>query len=183
MNYRYVARSMSHFKVNVVVKILIAENVPGGTIEAAGIAVAIYAVSKSVFEVPVGIFIDKKKGERDDLTASFLGTLLQGVAYFLMIFITNIWQLYLLQAVMGFASAVAFPGWYAIFSRHVDDNKQGFEWSLYDVLIGFGYAGAAAISGFIAVMWGFKTIFIVVAIFTCIGAFLLPIIFPQMKKK
>ncbi|PIR94080.1 hypothetical protein COT97_03270 [Candidatus Falkowbacteria bacterium CG10_big_fil_rev_8_21_14_0_10_39_11] len=203
MNYRYVVNSIRHFKINIVVKVLIvsdfivisssnilspifaifiAEQVPGGSIEAAGLAVAIYAMTKSIFEVPVGIFIDRKKGELDDLYMSFFGTLLQGVVYFSFVFVGNVWHLLILHAVLGFASAVAYPGWYAIFTRHVDDHKQGFEWSLYDVILGFGAAGAAAVGGFIAVKWGFNSIFIIVACLTFAGAFLLPLIRSNMRK-
>ncbi|HCC23049.1 TPA: hypothetical protein DF272_02610 [Candidatus Falkowbacteria bacterium] len=202
MNYRSVVNTVRHFKVNLVIKILIlsdfiiltssnllspifaifiAEQVPGGDIESAGVAVAIYAVAKAVSEVPVGVFIDKHKGELDDLYVTFIGTIMQGIVYITFIFISNIWQLFLLQALLGVASAVAYPGWYAIFTRHVDSNKQGFEWSLYDVLMGFGYAGAAALSGFIAVRWGFSAIFSVVGIMTICGSSLLVLIRNKMR--
>ncbi len=150
--------------------LFITDHIKGGSIEVVGIAAAIYLIAKSIFEVPVGIYVDKSKSEKDDLYSAICGTLLSAIVLVLYVFIDSIWQLYLLQFLFGVGSAIAFPGWYSIFTRHVDKGKEAFEWSMYDVLLGLGMAIAAALGGFIAEAFGFDVVFILVGIFTFIGA-------------
>ncbi|MFA6466985.1 MAG: MFS transporter [Patescibacteria group bacterium] len=192
--FKNVISSVTRYKINLVIKILIisdflfwsayqllgpffaifiTDNIKNGGLEAVGISAAIYLIFKSVFEIPVGIYIDRSKVEKDDLYTAFFGTLLMGFLYFAYIFIDSIWQLYLLQALMGIAAALSYPGWCSIFTRHIDKGKEGFEWSIYDILSGVGMAAAAALGGFMAQEFGFNFLFILVGIISIFSAFIL----------
>lgn len=194
MHLRMVARSIKHFKINPIIKILILSDlviwssynllapvfaifitsqIPGAGLEAVGIAASLYFITKAVCEVPVGIMLDKIKGERDELYSAMLGTLLTAGVYFSYVFVTAVWHLYLLQMLLGISAALAFPGWYSIFTRHVDRSKRAFEWSLYDICMGVGIAMASALGAFIADKFGFQSLFVVIGIATCLGALLL----------
>jgi len=193
MYSRSILRSIRHYKINLIIKVLIVSDFLiwssyqlfspifaifitdkiEGDIEVVGIASAIYLIVKSIFEIPVGVYIDKTKSEVDDLFVSILGTSLTAVAYFSYVFIDSVTQLYILQALLGLGAAIAFPGWYSIFTRHIDKGKEAFEWSLYDVFLGVGMAAAAAIGGFLAENYGFDVLFMVVGILTVSGAFFL----------
>src|SRR5680860_846205 len=59
--------------------LFVTENLYNGNIEVVGFSAGIYLFIKSIFEIPVGIFIDKNKGELDDLYSAFVGTLLSGI--------------------------------------------------------------------------------------------------------
>ncbi len=157
MYSRTILRAIKNYQINIVIKILVLSDFLiwssaqllspifaifitdkiNGSIEAVGIASGIYLISKSIFEVPIGVFIDKTKSEKDDLYSAISGTLLTALCFFALTFINSVWQLYILQAIFGFAAAIAFPGWYSIFTRHVDKGKEAFEWSLYDCLFGY----------------------------------------------
>lgn len=193
MYSRSILRSIRHYKINLIIKVLIISDFLiwssyqlfspifaifitdkiKGDIEVVGIASAIYLIVKSIFEIPVGVYIDKTKSEVDDLFVSILGTSLTAAAYFSYVFIDSVTQLYMLQALLGLGAAIAFPGWYSIFTRHIDKGKEAFEWSLYDVFLGVGMAAAAAIGGFLAENYGFDVLFMVVGILTVSGAFFL----------
>jgi MFS family permease len=136
----------------------------------------IYFLAKSLVEIPVGSFIDKNKSEKDDLYTALGGTLLTALCYILYPSISEVWQLYVVQALSGAGAAIAYPGWYTIFTRHVDKNKEGFEWSLYDVLLGLGMAGTAALGAFLINAFGFNAVFYGTGVMTAIGAFLLFVI-------
>jgi len=189
--------SLKKFKINPIIKVLIvsdflvwsaynlvapvfaiyiSDQINNSKLEVIGIAAALYFIFKAIFEVPVGIYIDRSKSEKDDLYTAVIGTILTGFVYFSYIFITEVWQLYLAQSILGIAAALAFPGWYSIFTRHIDKEKQAFEWSLYDVLIGIGIAAASALGAFIAEIFGFNILFFVLFILTILGAWLLIII-------
>jgi len=194
MYSRMILRSMKHYQVNLVIKILIisdfliwssyqllapffaifvTDKISNGSIEVVGIASAIYLIVKSIFEIPVGVYIDRSKSEIDDLFVSILGTVLTAAAYFSYMFIDSVSQLYILQGLLGLGAAIAFPGWYSIFTHHIDKGKEAFEWSLYDVLLGVGMAAAAAVGGFLAEWYGFEILFLIVGLFTMMGAILL----------
>jgi len=199
--FRSVIRSIAYYKINFVIKILIisdflfwsayqflspffaiyvTDHIEGGSLEVIGVSSALYFIFKSIFEVPVGIYIDKSKSEKDDLYTSILGGVAMAIIYFAFIFIDSIWQLYLLQALMGVAAAVSYPGWCSIFTRHIDKGKEGYEWSLYDIFLGLGMAGAAVVGAFITDRYGFNVLFILIAITTLFSSLLLIFIKDQI---
>lgn len=190
MHARSTMRSIASYKMNPVIKLLILSDfiiwtsyqlvipifaiyvvtvLEGASIEVVGIATAVYLIAKSIFEVPFGIYIDKKKGEKDDLYFAVGGVLISSLAYVFFAFVSSATQLYMVQALLGFGAAMAYPGWYALFTHHIDKGKEGLEWSLYDVLLGIGMAASAAAGGFFAESYGFDILFFVVAGLVAIG--------------
>lgn len=197
MYSRTIIRSIAHYKVNTIIKVLIAsdfivwssyqlfapifavfvtDNIYSGSLAVVGIASALYLVSKSIFEIFVGVYVDRTRSEKDDLYTAIFGTFLTAVVYFLYIIIGSVWELYGVQILLGIGSAIAYPGWYSIFTHHIDKGKEAFEWSLYDVLTGLGMAGSAALGGLLADRYGFDVLFAVVGITTIIGGFLLVLV-------
>ncbi|MFW0861972.1 MAG: MFS transporter [Candidatus Komeilibacteria bacterium] len=150
--------------------LFITDRINQSSIETVGLASAIYLISKSIFEIPVGAYIDRSKSEKDDLYTAISGTILASAVFFAFIFIGSVWELYILQIFMGLANALAFPGWYSIFTKHIDKEKAAFEWSLYDVLLGIGMAATAAIGGILAEQFGFNLVFIIIGTATFLGA-------------
>lgn len=197
MFHRSILRGLKNYQVNTIIKVLIASDflvwssanlvgpvfaifvtdvIPGGSVAAVGIASMIYFVTKSVVEIPIGTYIDRSKSEKDDLYSALIGTMLNAVTYMLYPLVGAIWQLYLLQIAAGAAAAIAYPGWYSIFTRHIDKSKEAFEWSLYDVLLGLGMAATAALGALMVDKFGFNVVFYMIGILTFSGAMLLFII-------
>lgn len=108
--------------------IYITDQIEGATLAVVGIASTIYLVTKSLGQIPAAYFIDKIRGERDDYWSMVVGSLIVSAIPLLYIAISNVWALYLVQFIYGFSVAFTFPSWMAIFTRHVDKNKEGFEW-------------------------------------------------------
>lgn len=199
--FRSIVRSIAYYNINFVIKILIisdflfwsayqllapffaiyvTDNITGGSISVIGISTALYFIFKSIFEVPVGIYIDKSKSEKDDLYTSLYGGLVMGIIYFSFVFINSVWQLYALEIALGIAAAFSYPGWCSIFTRHIDKGKEGYEWSIYDIVLGLGMAGAAVVGAFITDKYGFKTLFMVVGTITLLSSILLYFIKDQI---
>lgn len=151
--------------------VFVVDNITGGSLEAIGISATIFLLTKSLAEIPVGIVIDSKKGDKDDLYTLVIGGILQGIGYILFPFVTGVFGLYLLQVFLGLGSAIAGPGWYSIFTKNIDKKEEGFEWSLYDVLVSVGMAATAAIGGYLAENYGFNFVFYLVGALTILGAF------------
>lgn len=191
MYSRTIWRTIQQFEINWVVKMLILadfviwssgqlfapifaifieDNLADNAIQIAGTSVAIYFIVRSIFEIPVGIFVDRTNSEKDDLITAVIGTIVIAAVYFFYTMISQVWHLYILQVGLGIGAAVAFPGWYSIFTRHIDKTKEAFEWSLYDVTVGVGMAAAAAVGSIIANQFGFEILFYIASVMTLLGA-------------
>lgn len=194
MYHRNVVRSILQLHVNPVVKILIISDfliwaaayfiepifalfvihqIPGASEVEVGISFAIYTFVKAMVEIPIGVYVDKHKGELDDFWVTVIGSLLGAAVLFVYPHMTTVWQLYSLRVVMGIAMALAYPGWMAIFTHHLDKNKEGFEWSLYDVLTGLGVSATAALGGFMVAQFGYQWLLYLVGVLTIIGSMIL----------
>lgn len=153
--------------------VFILEQIKGGDIKVVGFAAAIYWILKSLLQVPIGRYLDKNAGERDDFYFVATGYFLAALVPLGYIFSSLPWHIYILQAIYAIAMGVAVPGWLAIFTRHIDKGKEALEWSLESSAIGLGAGIAGAIGGVLASKFGFNIVFILVAMAALIGAFLL----------
>lgn len=160
--------------------IFILENVavkgPVAAAQVAGLAALFYWIPKSFFEIPVGIYLDKNPGEKDDFWFMIIGTLIISLVPIGYIFSSSPWQIYLLQVVYAAGMAMELPSWMAIFTRHIDKGKEAFEWGLESTSIGTGAGIAGGLSGIFISLFGFTALFAFVSVFTIISAILLLII-------
>jgi MFS family permease len=157
--------------------IFILENISGGgslqAAEIAGLAALFYWIPKSFFEIPVGIFLDKDHGEKDDFWAMFIGMLIISCIPIGYLFAYAPWHIYLCQVIYAAGMAMVLPSWLAIFTRHVDKGKEAFEWSLETTAIGTGAGIAGGLSGIMVALFGFKVLFLFVSGLTFISTILL----------
>ncbi len=155
----------------------------GGNAITAGVAASIYLVTKSVFQIPIAAFIDRVRGEKDDFYLMFIFTIIIGLIPLLYLFINTPLQLYLVQFILGLFTSFTFPTYMAIFTRHVDKEKEGTEWGVYFTLTDLSGATLAALGGYIAATAGFENLIIAVSVISVIGALLLWPIKPYLKFK
>ncbi len=160
--------------------IFIASRITGGDLisaaEIAGLAALFYWIPKSFFEIPVGIYLDKNHGEKDDFWFMFIGMLIVSIIPIGFIFSNSPWQIYLCQVLHAAGMAMVLPSWLAIFTRHVDKGQEAFEWSLESTAIGTGAGIAGGLSGIAVSFLGFNVLFIFVSAFTFFSTILLLIV-------
>ena len=87
----------------------------------------------------------------------------------LYLFIEQPWHLFIIQFFFGLGSALTYPTWSAIFTRHIDRGKEGMEWGIYQTLSDLSGAIAAPIGGFIAALYGFSAVMILASILGFFG--------------
>ncbi len=156
--------------------LFVVDTIQGGSAEVAGIAIAIYLLTKSIMQIPAGYIIDKICGERDDFWFMFIGLLAASIIQFFYIFVSTPMELFILQFLLGIALAFNFPSFMALFTRHISEKREATLWSIYYTLFDLASSGAAAIGGILAVIFGFKVIIVIGSIIGIIGALsLLPI--------
>jgi MFS family permease len=161
--------------------LFIEDFIKGGDAAVAGLAAGIYLFTKSVLQVPIAHLIDRVRGEKDDFWIMFIFTVLIAFIPLLYLVITTPIQLYIVQFLLGFFTAFTFPTYMAIFTRHIDKEKEGTEWGIYFTLTDLTSAALAAVGGYIATTQGFPALIIAVVIVSFIGAVLLWPIKPYIK--
>ena len=153
--------------------IFIVERIQGGNAFVVGLAAAVYWILKSALRVPMGIFLDRRQGEKDDYLFTVFGLLIASLVSFGYIFSKFPWHIYLLQAVYAVGMAMSLSGWSAIFTRHIDKGKEATEWGLDATLLGLGVGISGAVGGWAVMKFGFTSVFIFVGILGIIGVILL----------
>lgn len=146
---------------------------PARAAEVAGFAALFYWISKSLVEIPIGRFLDKKRGEKDDFWFMTIGLFVVSVVPLGYLISTQPWHIYLFQILHAMGMAMALPSWLAIFTRHIDKGKEAFEWSMETTSIGAGAGIAGGLGGIVASAFGFQVLFIFVSALTIFAAFLL----------
>lgn len=164
--------------------IFIVQNIAvGGAAEAAkvaGFASLVYWTVKSILQIPIGRYLDKNHGEKDDLWFMIIGTFLTGLAPFGFMISFLPWHIYGFQVLHAIGMAMMVPSWSAVFTRHIDKGEEAFEWSVRSTSLGFGVGIAGATGGILAAYFGFNIVFILVGTLTIISAFLLLLIYKDV---
>jgi len=164
--------------------VFITGQIVGGTVAVVGFALTIYWATKSILQLFVANYIDRNHGEIDDFYFFLLGGFLNATFVALYYFATQVWHIYGLNFLIAIADAMLVPPFYAIFTRHVDSGKEGFEWSLYSSFsLGAGTALGSAIGGLLATVIGFRAVFLLTSVLTFIFTIILFFLRPYLKPK
>jgi predicted MFS family arabinose efflux permease len=145
--------------------IFLTKQIKGGNLEMVGFVAATYWIVKSILQPFIARLFDTEKGEKDDFRFLVAGMYVANLIPLGYIFSTQPWHIFLLEAVSGLSMACVVPTWSAIFTRHIDQGREAFSWSLESTGIGFAAGLAGAFGALVASVSGFKFVFILVSIF------------------
>ncbi|MBU3895743.1 MFS transporter [Patescibacteria group bacterium] len=149
----------------------------------AGFSSLVYWIVKSVLQIPIGRYLDKNHGEKDDFWFFFFGIIITGLSPFGFLISFVPWHIYLFQALHAIGMAMIIPSSYAIFIRHCDKGKEAYESSLDSTLLGVGAGVTGAIGGIIFAYVGFEIIFIIAGVGTLLSSILIFAIKKEMHPK
>ncbi len=169
--------------VSPILAIFIVGNIQGGNVKVAGIAVGVYWLGKSLFQIPIAHYLDINHGEKDDYYALVGGTFLASLIPIGFIFATLPWHIYILQAIHALAMSFSLPSWDAIFTRHIQKKREAFCWSLDKSTIGLGAGISGILGGIIAEKFGFLSLFIAISVLGFIAFIILLFIGKQIMPK
>lgn len=156
--------------ISPILAIFIKDNLVGGTVFAAGLASALFLITKSIVQLPFSRYIDKHNEKKRWL---IVGTLIFSLVPFIYIFSRHINYIYFAQILMGIGSALAYPTWVGLWTLNLDKGHESFEWSMYSTSVNLGAAATAAIGAAMAEFIGFVYTFILVGAMSLIGCFIL----------
>lgn len=160
--------------------VFINDQIKGGDVKVVGFAAAIYLIAQSIPKIPIGLYLDKNHGEKDDFYFMFFGAILIGLIYFAYIFIYLPWHVYLLQFLHGLIMAGYLPASWAIWIRHIDKGQEAFQSSVDSTAVGIGAGITGALGGILAATIGFRWIFFMVGIFSLLAAFVIALMKPGL---
>ncbi|PLX22028.1 hypothetical protein C0584_00675 [Candidatus Parcubacteria bacterium] len=99
------------------------------------------------------------------------GMLLRAIAWISFIFVTNIYQLILVQVIIGIGEAIGTPAFNTIFAEHLDKNIHMREYSTWTLIANLVSASGVLIGGYIVKYLGFHILFISMASLALISFF------------
>ena len=167
--------------------VFIVEKIVGATLVTVGMATAIGWLSRSIIQVPMGNFLDRRRGEKDDFYSLILSLGLASLTAFALAVVETVNQLYLVLAVHGVAFGIYTTAWTSIFSRHLDRARPAFDWALDRTAVGVAIAVSGLLGGIVASYFGFAFTFLVVGTlsFLTMGIILMvpSLILPPPKRR
>ncbi len=169
--------------INPIFAVFVTDQVQGGNVEMAGLAITVFLLTKCLVQIPTALVIDKKRGEIDDFWVMIIGSLIISLTAFLYIFARTVSHIFLIQVIGGFGAALSYPTWLAIFTRHVDNRREGLEWSLYYTTTDLGGALVAGLGGAIANYLGFQPLFLLVGLLSLLGTAFLFVFYRDLRKR
>ena len=140
----------------------------GGDITDAGIAAAIFIFVTSVLEYPIGKLIDRYH-EKFFIVADYFLEALVFIGY---IFVQNIFQLFILQALLGLANAIGDPAWESLYDRSTPNKKSGSSWANSHFFVGIFNAIGILIGAYLVDLYGFSPVFLLGAVFSLLAGLL-----------
>ena len=160
--------------------IFLTKQIQGGSVTMVGFIAATYWFTKSIAQPFIAHFLDVKRGEKDDFRFLVSGMYLANLIPLGYVFSTQPWHIFTLEFIRGFAMACVVPSWSAIFTRHIDQGREAFSWSIESTGIGFAAGFAGAFGGILAIILGFRTVFVLVSLFGLISSSILLLIRHQL---
>lgn len=162
--------------------IFITDFIVGGSPAVAGVAAAIFLLTKSIAQLPAGAIMDKICGDKDDFWFMAAGMLVVNLVPLSYLFISTPFQLYITQFIIGLATAFTFPSFMALFTRYIEKDREGTVWSVYFALVDIASAAAAVIGGVIATTVGFNIVIYGVVVVGLISNILYLPILKELRK-
>lgn len=170
--------------VSPIFAVFIKDDLIGGSLTAVGIASTIYLLTKAALQIPLARWTDREPANLREFWSMIIGYLFIVLIPFFYLLIQDVNQLYLVQFFYGVASALAYPGFMAIFTKFADHERAAYSWSMYSTTVIIGMAVTAGIGGWIGEMFGFRILLVIVGIFTFLGFFAtlgLALFYDQLK--
>lgn len=138
----------------------------GGDLMDASIAGALFATAAGITTLVSGKYSDKIK---ESELIVVLGYIIIGFGFFLYIWVNSIVFLFIVQVIIGLGEAIYSPAFDALYSKHLDGHKSGSQWGAWESTNYFTTAIGAVVGGGIVTVFGFQTLFTIMALL-CISS-------------
>ena len=128
----------------------LAQKLGQDAIQFVGIGTAIYFLTRSIFQIPIGRITDKYKKDKDEILILFVGILLMGTPIIFYPSISLPDHYYILQFIFGLGVALNVTNWRKLFALNVDSGREGRQYALYETIVSACTAILSIVGGYIA---------------------------------
>ncbi len=133
----------------------------GGDLMDASIAGGIYAFTAGAVTLASGKYSDRVK---ENELIVVLGYLIIGLGFILYIFVDSIIFLFVVQIIIGLGEAIYSPAFDAVYSKHLDGDRSGTQWGMWESMNYFTAAAGSFAGGAVVTIFGFEALFIIMAV-------------------
>lgn len=152
----------------------------GGDVLAASASWSIFAFVFGALMLVFGLLEDHRLNKKAIIVAGYGILALGNLGY---LFVSNVIQLFIVQAILGFGGAIMTPAWDAIYSKKVGRNKESSQWAYWEGGTRIVYAGAILAGGLIVTLYGFPMLFVLMFLFDLASAFTASLILKERHFK
>ena len=138
----------------------------GGDLMDASIAGGVFALAAGLTTLASGRYSDRVK---ENELIVVLGYTIMGFGFLLYIWVSSVIFLFIVQAIIGLGEAIYSPAFDAVYSKHLARRKSGMQWGAWESMNYFTTAVGAVIGGVLVTIFGFKILFLVMALL-CFGS-------------
>jgi len=150
----------------------------GGGIQGATSAWAVYS-----FFVGFLILVFGRLGDRLNKKVMFVyGQFMNFIGTTGFLFVSNLFQLYVVQGILGISAAILSPSLNSLYGRNVQRGKESSQWSYLSGSVNIIFAVATFLTGAIVAVYGFQTLFLIMSANALI-ALLVSLAFVKTKLK
>ena len=132
----------------------------GGDLFDASVAVSIFAFVAGLTTIVSGYYADKMP---DNKIIVIFGYALIAVGFLLMTRVESMLGIALTQSLIGIGEAIYLPAFDEEYSRHIERENAGKEWSLWESMHYFSMAVGASVGGVVVTKFGFDFVFILMS--------------------
>lgn len=150
----------------------------GGDLLTAGMAYGAFAISAGILIFFISRWEDHVKHQEKLI---IIGYVLSSIGFLGYLLIQKPWHLFIVQIIFGFGEAIGTPAFDGIYSRHLDKGKFVSQWGMWESMQYIVTAIAAGAGGFLAKMYGFRFLFVIMFILSLLC--LLVSVFLVVRKK
>ena len=129
---------------------------------------AAFLISTTVFTVLVARLGDRVKEKEYFILAGFV---LRATGWLLFIFVGALYQLILVQIIIGAGEALGTPGFNSVFADHLDNNMHVKEYSIWSLISNIASAIGVIIGGYIIKYFGFNVLFLIMTTLAIVSFF------------
>jgi MFS family permease len=138
----------------------------GGDVLTAGSSYAIFSIAAGILIFILGKWEDSIKHQEKLLVAGRFLAIIGFVGYLL---VETPIHLFIVQIIFGISTAVVTPAFDSLYSKNLSKGKFASQWGAWESMYGIATGIAAIIGAFIAKEFGFKSLFILMLIFSIIS--------------
>lgn len=139
-----------YLAISNIVGIYLSQKLGQNAIEIIGVGTGIYLVTRACLQVPMGLLIDRIRGDRDEILLLGISTLLMGLPFLIYPSLESVTVYYLLQVSFGIGTALNLVNWRKLFAQNLTKDREGMTYAMYDTVNSLAVAMFTTAAGIFA---------------------------------